>query len=381
MALDQGERESALESSIPVHLSVERTQTKGVGDEYTPPYPSYSVRFAEGVSSLVCAFFGVQSKQPLSTKAKAASAGMWELCGQEDGPISREHAVHTDEQGFDNKVIIAYWDDAKTYERWFKKHRDELIGAGLEMEHHGRWIEAVTPEASGFETLYSSNTFPEGAARVATGGYSGEIQEHGYWGSMRDRLPIAQTEALDPAGAPSVPENPGNPGPGNPENSGNAGYPGPGNSGIVRVEPHENLAIIRSGQDWSLCETAERASYFGEVEPQLKAGMDFLTSNGASIGCYANRYMTSSDGEGKLLEQSFGLSFWHSLADMERWAESHPTHVAIFRAAMKFLQTNAGAKLRLSHEVAIVSRHQQYYEYNNCHATTGMLGAGRRRSV
>jgi aldoxime dehydratase len=44
---------------------------------------------------------------------------------------------------------------------------------------------------------------------------------------------------------------------------------------------------------------------------------------------------------------------------------------------MKFLQTNAGARLRLSHEVAVVSRQQQNYEYNNCHATTGMLGASK----
>lgn len=183
-----------------------------------------------------------------------------------------------------------------------------------------------------------------------------KIQEHGYWGSMRDRLPITQTEALEPAGDPFVPQN----------------------SGIVRVEPHDNLVIIRSGQNWSLCDDTERDSYFSDVEPQLKAGMDFLTAEGASIGCYANRYMTSSDGNGNILEQSFGLSFWHSLEDMERWAESHPTHVAKFMAAMKFLQANAGARLRLSHEVAVVSRDQQYYEYNNCHATTGMLGASSR---
>ena len=359
MAPGPGGLEPAMESSIPAHLTVKRTRTKRVGENYTPPYPSYSVRFAEGVSNLVCAFLGVQSKQPLSREAKAASDGMWELCARDDGPISREHAVHTDEQGFDNQVIIAYWDDAEAYGRWFQEHRDALIGAGLGPAGHGRWIEAFAPEARGFETLYSSNTFPEGAARVATGGYSGEIQEHGYWGSMRDRLPIAQTEALEPAGDPFVPDN----------------------SGIVRVEPHHNLAVIRSGQDWSLCEDSELASYFGDVEPQLKAGMDFLTTEGASIGCYANRYMTSSDGDGTVLEQSFGLSFWHSLEDMERWAESHPTHVAIFMAAMKFLQANAGAKLRLSHEVAVVSRDQQYYEYNNCHSTTGMLGAGRALGV
>lgn len=350
-----GKRGPALQSSIPAHLSRERTRTKRVGENYTPPYPSYSVRFAESVNSLVCTFLGVQSQHPLSNEAKAASAAMWELCASADGPIAREYAVHTDEQNFDNQVIIAYWDNPEAHARWFKKHRDALIGSASAPRDHGRWIESVSPTASSFETLYSSNDFPEGAARAATEGYSGEIQEHGYWGSMRDRLPIAQSEALDPTGRPFVPLT----------------------SGIVRVEPHDNLAIIRSGQDWSLCEEAERTSYFGSVEPHLKAGMGFLTAEGPSIGCYANRYMTSSDGEGGLLEQTFGLSFWHSLADLERWAESHPTHLAIFGAAMKFLQANAGAKLRLSHEVAVVSREQQYYEYNNCHPTTGMLGARR----
>lgn len=342
-----------MESSIPPHLTVERTRTKRVGEGYTPPYPLYSARFGEGVSSLVCAFFGVQSPQPLTGEAKEASAGMWELCSDTDGPMSRERAVHTDEQGFDNKVIIAYWADAEAFGRWFKKHRDALIGADMEPASHGRWIEVFSPETRGFETLYSSNTFPEGAARVAAGGFSGEIQEHGYWGSMRDRIPAAQTEALDPLGSPSAATS----------------------AGIVRVQPHDNLAIIRSGQDWSLCGDAERASYLGDVEPQLRAGMDFLTLEGVSIGCYTNRYMTSSDGDGRLLDQTFGLSFWHSLADMERWAESHPSHVMIFAAAMTFLRANADTRLRLSHEVAVVSSDQQYYEYNNCHSTTGMLGA------
>ncbi|WP_263422375.1 phenylacetaldoxime dehydratase family protein [Arthrobacter sp. StoSoilB5] len=50
---------------------------------------------------------------------------------------------------------------------------------------------------------------------------------------------------------------------------------------------------------------------------------------------------------------------------MERCAEWHPTHVATFMAPMKFLRANAGARLRLSHEVAVVSCAQQYYKYNN----------------
>lgn len=117
MGPDPSRQDPAIESSIPIHLTVERTRPKRAGDSYTPPYPSYSARFAEGINNLVCAFLGVQSRPPLSNAAKAASAGMWELCAQEDGPISREHAVHTDEQGFDNQVIIAYWDNVEAYGR------------------------------------------------------------------------------------------------------------------------------------------------------------------------------------------------------------------------------------------------------------------------
>ena len=67
--------------------------------------------------------------------------------------------------------------------------------------------------------------------------------------------------------------------------------------------------------------------------------------------------MTHVDATGQPLQKSFGLSAWRSLADMERWAESHPTHVKIFGAAMKYLSTlGPSAKLRLYHEVTVAAR-------------------------
>jgi aldoxime dehydratase len=186
------------------------------------------------------------------------------------------------------------------------------------VESHGRWIEVISPTSQDIETPYSSDTFPEGASRVAQEGFSGEIAEHGYWGSMRDRLPRGQLDPLIPEGMPTVQEG----------------------AGIVRVQPHGNLALIRSGQDWTLCGETEREDYFGNVEPHLRAGMDFLSTDGQEIGCFANRYMTSCDIDGKPLPHTFGLSFWHSLNDLEAWAESHPTHLKIFGSAMHFLQDN-----------------------------------------
>ena len=62
---------------------------------------------------------------------------------------------------------------------------------------------------------------------------------------------------------------------------------------------------------------------------------------------------------------------------LERWAESHPTHVAIFGAAMKYLsQLGPLAKLELYHEVSVVQADEQFFEYLNCHPHTGLLRSG-----
>jgi Haem-containing dehydratase len=50
----------------------------------------------------------------------------------------------------------------------------------------------------------------------------------------------------------------------------------------------------------------------------------------------------------------FGMSRWRRPEALERWAESHPTHIAIFGAAMRDLPTlGPAARLRLYHEVSV----------------------------
>jgi aldoxime dehydratase len=102
--------------------------------------------------------------------------------------------------------------------------------------------------------------------------------------------------------------------------------------------------------------------------------MDFLRDDGRSIGCFANRYMTVLDADGRPTEKSYGMSWWKSLAALERWSESHPTHVRIFGAAMKYLSSlGPAAKLRLYHEVTVARPADQFFEYRRCHDRTGML--------
>jgi aldoxime dehydratase len=115
----------------------------------------------------------------------------------------------------------------------------------------------------------------EGIA-VTAEALSDMVQEHAYWGGMRDRIPLSQTDAMKADGGPKA----------------------DGANGHVRIVPHENLCLIRSGQDWSDTDDAERKMYIEDVEPVLRAGMEFLRDDGLSCGCFANRYMrvVGSDG-------------------------------------------------------------------------------------
>jgi aldoxime dehydratase len=178
------------------------------------------------------------------------------------------------------------------------------------------------------------------------------VAEHAYWGGARDRLPLAQTDPLAPGDPPAV--------------------TGDGMRRVVRGQ--DNLCLIRSGQDWSDTDGGERRMYLDEVEPVLRAGMDFLRDEGRTVGCYANRYMRVIDDRGDPLDKSFGMSWWRSLADLDRWAKDHPTHKAIFGQAMKYLSTmGPAARLRLYHEVTVAAADDQHFEYLGCHPGTGLL--------
>jgi aldoxime dehydratase len=272
--------------------------------------------------------------------------------GSPRGPASWDRATFVDEAGYENMLSVGYWRDPDDFDDWFKSH-GATWAAGVGAEDIGTFIEIVRPTAERFETLFSSNT-PEGVAKLAHG-FSDLVQEHAYWGGARDRVPLSQTDAMKPVGNPKV----------------------VGQGRHLRVIPSENVCLIRSGQDWSGTEGEQRRMYLDDVEPVLRAGMDYLRDEGQEIGCLANRYMTVVDREDRALEKSYGMSWWRSLADLERWAESHPTHLAIFGAAMKYLgKVGAAAQLKLYHEVTVASASEQYFEYYNCHSKTGMLRIG-----
>ncbi|KZE99156.1 phenylacetaldoxime dehydratase [Rhodococcus sp. EPR-147] len=325
---------------MPAHLVVPRSCPRRTPEGYQPPFPSYVARFPVSTERVVMGYFGIQGMP---------DASPW----GDEGPFRRDRARYTDEEGIDTTVFIGYWDDVAVFDRWFDTVGRHWTSVG------GRFVEIIRPTVDRYETLFSSTGRMEGVATL-TDSLSGFIEEHAYWGGVRDRIPLSQSDSLAPSGKPQVVRD----------------------GDRVTIVPQENICLIRSGQDWVDTVGSEREMYLRDVEPVLRAGMDFLRDDGLDIGCFANRYMTVVDDNGVDTDKSFGMSWWRSLSDLEAWAESHPTHVAIFGAALKYLSTmGPAASLRLYHEVTVAAADEQYFEYFGCHDRTGLLRTAAERST
>ncbi len=253
------------------------------------------------------AYFGVQYRGAVPAAATEALAEIAGRFRADSGPSHWDRAQYVDQAGHTNVVSVAYCGRRRAFRR---------LVCAVARAWTGRRAKASAPSSRccappsrATRRCSPSLGRPEGVAVIADD-RSGEVQEHAYWGGMRDRIPLSQTDAMAPGGAPELIRD----------------------GARLRVQAHDNLCLIRSGQDWSDTEASERKLYLDDVEPVLREGMDFLRDDGLGIGCYANRYMRVVAVDGSVSEKSYGQSWWKSLAALERWAESHPTHVRIFGA-------------------------------------------------
>lgn len=287
-------------------------------------------------------------------------------------PSFHEFAAVTDNRGFYNIAVLVYWPSKGAYGEWTAASGFEGwwsgLDAGAEHAGNGWFLEVFFPTVDRFETLHNTQE-PEGAANMRDD-LSGPIQEHGYWGSMRDRLPCSQTDHL--VGEAAALER------GSLSNGSSGAHKnGTGPPRRVRVPGKTNLAVIRSGQDWAATLPEERELYLETMHPVLTKGMDFLRDHGDEVGCYSCRFMEIVDSKGTGgADRTFGLAFFDDLASLERWSREHPTHLAIFGGFGKYAK-RLGEKmtLRVFHEVLVLEPEQQLFEYIDCHEGTGMLAA------
>ncbi|WP_349632357.1 phenylacetaldoxime dehydratase family protein [Gordonia sp. L191] len=306
-------------------------------------------------------YLGVQSKG--DDQRADALAALKTIVGSLDryaGPIHHDITHHVDNQGYDNYIVVGYWSDPDTFGRWLSTPEVDGWWSSEDRlsEPVGYFREIVSPRVDQFETLYAFTDQLPGVGRLMDG-ISGEINEHGYWGSMRERFPLSQTSWMQPGAEDELRIVAGDPATG----------------GRVVVAGHDNIALIRSGQDWREAGDTERSLYLDEIQPTLQAGMDFLRDNGADVGCYSNRLVRNIEMDGTPLDETYNIGHWRSLEKLERWAESHPTHLRIFTTFFKVVADLD--KLRLYHEVSVSDGKNQIFEYINCHPMTGMMRDAR----
>jgi aldoxime dehydratase len=349
-----------LEPAIPQHLRTKRTQPLRTSEDFVPASTSYSSRFKPSVTTLPFVYFGIQytdKNAEVETLADRLKQGF----SKPNGPAHWDRATYIDEAGYTNKVIAAYWKDKEMFKAWQNGQAVNWWCEGIDMNGPiGLFREAYTPGVEDTETTFS-HTHPEGYSHLADH-WSEPTDTHDYWGSARDRMARSQTDPFEPAGQPSATLEPGKDSLGK----------------HVRVTPHENLCLLRSGQDWTQTEGTERAFYLEKVEPTLRKGMMEIRNEGLSKGCYYNRYMTVTTEDGEPIEKTYSVSGWHSISEIEQWVQK-ATHLAIYNVGVKHYQRMDGkAKLRLYHEMFVIRAADQHYEYVNCHAQTGMLKATRR---
>lgn len=357
---------ATLEPAIPEHLRVERTVPAKTPPDYHPPFPAYSARFPLEVKDLVMGVFGVQH----SKQTQGQSAGFKKLVEFVDNksvqskPKYWEAAAVTDNRGYYNEVVIPYWRSKQDYEAWITDSGFQTWWSGLQPGGETGWfLEVFLPSINRMETVFSDNVEPEGVANMREG-VSGTLQEHVYWGSMRDRLPIGQTDPLvgTKAFASDSPvEN----------------IDTDTKSQRIKITGRQNLAMIRSGQDWSNTSPHERKLYLETMHPVLTKGMHFLRDEGEEVGCIECRFMDvipKDETVKEPLDKTFGLAYFDDLASLEGWSKDHQTHKDIFGRFIQYageLQNNVS--LRLFHEVMVLRSDQQMFEYIGCHGSSGML--------
>jgi hypothetical protein len=323
--------------------------------DWEPPYPAFSAAFSRDEKNVVMAYYGLvrghsAPEESTDTYLDALTSNT------QDKPAVLNRATFSPSKGALEDIFILYWTNSESYERWEKAFSAWWLSSDRLSENVGYWREVFTPPMDHLETLLSSNE-PIGLAEAMTEA-RGPIREHAYWGAMRDRIPVSVNNSLEPS-LEALPE---------PETTRRS------LGQRLRIVPHENLCIIRSGQNWSDCGKEEREIYATDLAPVLQEGMDFLRTNPRETGCLSCRLMDQLENDGSQSDRTFATAIFLSLAHLEKWAASHPTHLAIFKSFHDFVKKrNFAPELKLWHEVAVLPARAVTCEYINCPPMTGLL--------
>ncbi len=330
--------------------SGERTYPFRMPKGRRPSHPAWSSTFAADQTGVAMAVIGFQ--HDAGTDPGSRLTALHEVL---EGATIRDLVTSDAGGGLHETLCIAYWREGAV--------AAEILTSGTFTALWEKWMDAgdiglireyVNIPFERTETLFSTPDHAHGYSQMREG-LAGPVEHHEYWGGMRDRIPLSAHDPLEAGGAVRVVHR---------------------DARRVVVEAHENLCIIRSGQDWSHCDAQQLAEYSGSIEPVLREGMAFLRDEGSDVNCYACRYLHDISLDGHDPKRSSGMAYFRTMKDLEDWAEHHPTHLRIFNTFLGIAPKHGpNLQLRLWHEVSVLPASGCRAEYVNCRPGTGWMPA------
>lgn len=117
-----------------------------------------------------------------------------------------------------------------------------------------------------------------------------------------------------------------------------------------------------------------------KLEPTLRKGLQYLNDSAKETGAMGLRYLRNTDIGDPLNDydraETCGAGFFANLEDLENWAKTHSSHLAIWRGAMAHYKAFPdNRKFRTWHEVSVIKEGDARFEYINCTPGTGVVGA------
>lgn len=325
---------------------------------FEPVVQRWSTAFVNGCDELCIAFHAIQGHSAEEVYASPFFRWIDAALNLKSGPTVHDHAWFVDQNGLYTHTVAAYWVDRQKRDTWMADpdvsswwNSDARLS-----EPTGYFRESLTVPVDRQESIYWLD-YPAGLMR------SKEVAIYptpycGYYGAMRDRIPLAAIDSL----ASPLQDLP-------------AAQTRSTREARWRIMPPENLAVIRSAAFWGRCDPSQTEDYMRELRAPLERGMDFLRDSPTAAGCCSLRFQQTCDGTGTPALETHALGYFLSLKHMENWAEHHASHEAIFSAAIaRYRKYGKANQLRTWHEVFVIPKQDNVFEYLNCAPGTGLSG-------
>ncbi|GIC84270.1 phenylacetaldoxime dehydratase family protein [Aspergillus udagawae] len=346
---------------------------------HRPPVPRWMAQFPADIDRVFTAYIGVQrleaqtdeSSLTESVNAAVESIQRWMVEDASSAPASIEQFQVLDGDDVPNSTVwVCYWNDASKYEDSIRRLSLVDIHQQLNPPHRqsvGLWCERFSSHLSRVETNYSGLDYLPGLARLP-GVSTVEHTLTAYWGAARDRIPASATDQFAENEEPEKTQVP----------AATTSHRETQNYHAVGTNP-DNLVHIRSGQFWANCEENEARAYEETLEPTLRSGLAYLWDNPQKSGAMGLRYLCNrplaslAPEKTRETKESCVAGFFRNLADLEHWAKSHPSHLAIYTGAIRHAKKFGDQrKFRTWHEVSVLKRGEAHFEYVNCTRRTGV---------